>query len=209
MAAGATILTFDQHCGMDGRPQSTEAALVELARSGDLDAFDLLMRAHQSQVFRTAWRLLGTREDAQDAAQEVFLRFYRYLDGFDTVRSLAPWLYRVTVNVCRDMARRRRRRRAVSLEDAAATGQLDSRDPAPDPAAAAVLGEEIHIVEEALGTLSERAREALVLRDIEGLSTAEVASAMGSSESTVRSHICRARLKIREYRDRKMKGTSS
>ncbi|MCP3956707.1 MAG: sigma-70 family RNA polymerase sigma factor [bacterium] len=180
------------------------ADLVVQAR-GDARAFDRLMRAHERQVFTVAWRLLGRVEDAQDAAQEVFLRLYRHLDRFDPTRPLAPWLYRVTINVCRDLGRRRNVRKAVSLEEAEQARPLESVDPASDPGAVASLAEERRIAEQALATLADKERAALVLRDVEGLTTAEVARALGSSEPTVRSQICRARLKMKKYRDWKLR----
>ncbi len=202
MDTEAAIITFNGHEAQagSGEPES----LVARAQSGDWGAFDGLMRAHQRQVFGTARRLLGSPEDAQDAAQEVFLRLYRYLDRLDSGRALAPWLYRVTVNVCRDLARRRRVRRTVSLQEAGEAGLPEPRDPRADPAAAAVVAEEHRIVEEGIATLAEKERSALVLRDVEGLSTAEVAAILGTTETTVRSHICRARLKIKKYRDRRL-----
>ncbi|MBI4470561.1 MAG: sigma-70 family RNA polymerase sigma factor [Acidobacteria bacterium] len=98
-------------------PGTEEAAreLVLRARTGDAEAFDQLMVLHQRRVLNTAWRLLGQLEDAKDAAQEVFLRLYRFLPRLDGDRDLRPWLYRVTINVCRDAERRRRSGGTVSL----------------------------------------------------------------------------------------------
>lgn len=183
------------------------AALVMRARA-DARAFDRLMQVHERQVFATAWRLLGCREDAQDAAQEVFLRLFRYLDRFDSGRPLSPWLYRVTVNVCRDLGRRRQARRAVSLEELENSQPLPSDDPATDPGAVASLRQERRLIADALATLAAKERAAVVLRDIQGLTTAETAAVLGSSEATVRSQICRARLKIKSFRERELRRRS-
>src|ERR1039457_4680119 len=86
------------------------AGLLDRAKTGDLDAFDQLMRANEKQVLGTALRLLGNLADAQDAAQEAFLRLYKSLNRLPDVQEIKPWLYRVTVNVCNDMHRARRRR---------------------------------------------------------------------------------------------------
>lgn len=176
--------------------------LLARARRGDTVAFDQLMQRHERQVYGTARRLLGHPEDAQDAAQEVFLRLYRFLDRLEPGRPLAPWLYRVTVNVCRDLGRRRRGRQTVPLAEA----EHLAADGTADPAARAAVREEKRIVEEALARLSAKEREALVLRDVEGLSTEEVAAVLGSSPPTVRSQICHARLKLRRFRQRRLKG---
>ncbi len=197
MATDAAIIAFNTRAGLGPAPAHGDRAGVTARRR---DHFERLMKAHERRVFQTAWRLLGDRADAQDAAQEVFLRLFRYRDRFDDRRPLEPWLYRVTVNVCRDLGRRRNVRRAVSLDELEETRPLVSED--PDPGAAAQVTEERRIVEQALATLAEKERTALVLRDVQGLSTAEVAEVLGSSQTTVRSQICRARLKIKKYRDR-------
>ncbi len=189
--------------GTSAVPAGEDAADVTAPLSGEARAFERLMKIHERRVFNTARRLLGSVEDAQDAAQEVFLRLYRFLDRFDSGRPLEPWLYRVTVNVCHDLGRRRRRAQpAISLEELEQKRPVAAAD--PDPGAAAQIAEEKRIVEQAIATLAEKERAALVLRDVEGLSTAEVAEVLGSSQPTVRSQICRARLKIKKYRDRKL-----
>jgi RNA polymerase sigma-70 factor (ECF subfamily) len=85
------------------------AALVARAREGDGRAFDRLMIETQERVVGLAWRMLGSREDARDAAQEVYLRVFRHLGRYRSELDFHGWLYRITVNVCRDTARRRRR----------------------------------------------------------------------------------------------------
>lgn len=161
---------------------------IERAGAGP---FEQIMTLHERQVYLTALRLLGRREDAQDAAQEVFLRLHRHLDRIDHAR-LSSWLYRVTVNVCRDLARDRLRHAGPPpAESCAAEG--------PDPQGAAGLAERRRLVAEALVKLPERERAALVLRDIEGLSTREVARILGSAEVTVRSQISSARRKMRGF----------
>jgi RNA polymerase sigma-70 factor (ECF subfamily) len=144
----------------------------------------------------TAWRLLGSKEDAQDAAQEVFLRLYRHLRRVDPKRPLLPWLYRLTVNVCHDL---RRKRRGINAE---AADRVDLASVAADPLAKMTRTEQKLLIARALETLTEKERAAVVLRDIEGLHTAEVASTLGSSEATVRSQISTARVKIKKFVDR-------
>ena len=157
--------------------------------------FESLLRMHEAMVARTALRLTGNRQDAQDAAQEVFLRLHRSLGRMDDSRNLTGWLYRVTVNVCRDILRKRRY--TDSLEDA--------RVAVPSSAEAELSrAQQLKLVEEALRTLPEKERAAVALRDIEGLSTREVAEILGSSEATVRSQISAARMKIRKMLRRRI-----
>jgi RNA polymerase sigma-70 factor (ECF subfamily) len=167
------------------------ADLVARARAGDVQSFEELMTLHQRYVFRSAYRILGHIEDAQDAAQEVFFRLYKYMHRFDTSKSLTPWLYKMTVNVCYDIARKRQHTDQINEEIVAAVAD-ESID----------LTAERKTMALALKTLSEKERAAIVLRDIEGLSTREVAQILGSTETTVRSQISRARIKLKEYRDR-------
>jgi RNA polymerase sigma-70 factor (ECF subfamily) len=171
--------------------------LLSLAKSGDAAAFEALVRIYEIRVARTALRLLGARQDAQDAAQEVFLRLYQRISRIDSAGSLSGWLYRVTVNVSYDILRRRRSSGVVPLEEARL---------AVESSAEADLGREQQrrLVVKALRTLPEKERAALTLRDIEGLSTREVATILGSSEATVRSQISTARLKIRKMLRRRL-----
>ncbi len=172
------------------------AGLLERAKTGDLEAFDQLMRAHEKQVLGTALRLLGNLEDAQDAAQETFLRLYKSLNRLPDIQEIKPWLYRVTVNVCNDMHRARRRRGWEPLTGVEpVTSQLD-------PELAWAHQERGRLVEMALKTLPEKERAAVVLRDMQGLSTREVAGILGSSEVTVRSQISVARGKLKKFTDR-------
>jgi RNA polymerase sigma-70 factor (ECF subfamily) len=187
----------------DEPPERAESArLLRLAKTGDLAAFEQIIIRHERQVFMTALRLLSHLEDAQDAAQEVFLRLHRYLHEFDEGHEFSPWLYRVTVNVCRDIRRKRQKQFMLSLDELRETGELEDVSSSVDPESAIALAEKRRMVAEGLKTLSEKERAALVLRDIEGLSTKEVAHILGSSETTVRSQVSTARVKIKKFIDR-------
>jgi RNA polymerase sigma-70 factor (ECF subfamily) len=174
-----------------GEPAETEesAKWLHLAQSGDVAGFEALLRIHEIRVARTALRLLANRQDAQDAAQEVFLRLHRNLRRIDGACNLSGWLYRVTVNVCHDMLRKRKNDH--SLDDSRLSVESSTE-------ADMEQEQQRRMVVEAVGSLPERERAALTLRDLEGLSTREVAGILGSSEATVRSQISAARLKIRK-----------
>jgi len=167
---------------------------VEAARRGDGAAFEQIVRQYERLVLVTALRLLGDLEDAQDASQEVFLKLYRNLRQVESSKNFSGWLYRVTVNVCHDL---RRRRPFEALEDAPEAVSSD-----PDPQRHTVDAERRRVLEMSLRMLPEKERAALVLRDLEGLSTTEVARALGSSEATVRSQISKARIKVKEFVER-------
>ena len=188
------MLGYGLAAGERGEPEEA-ARWLRLAKSGDAAAFEALLRIHEAPVARTALRLLGNRQDTQDAAQEVFLRLHRNLRQIDGAGNVAGWLYRVTVNVCRDMLRKRKN--VASLDDSRLSVASSME---------ADLGREQQrrLVVEALRALPEKERAALTLRDLEGLSTREVAGILGSSEATVRSQISAARLKIRKILGRRI-----
>ena len=147
----------------------------------------------------TALRLLGNMDDAQDAAQDVFIRMHRHLPKFDSDRPLAPWVYRMTVNVCRDQWNRSSRNRTEDIDDFEIPSKANSTN---DPHRSLRASEDRMILYRALDTLPAKERAAIVLRDIEGLSTAEVADVLESSQVTVRSQISSARLKIKKAVER-------
>ncbi len=154
--------------------------------------FEALVRQYERLVLVTALRIAGNMDDAQDISQEVFLRLYRNLDKVRAMQNLSGWLYRDTVNACFDLRRRHPAGVAVELSDDFASGE-------PDPQQAAAEAERRRALEMSLRILSEKERAALVLRDLEGLSTEEVAEALGSSAATVRSQISKARVKVKGF----------
>jgi RNA polymerase sigma-70 factor, ECF subfamily len=168
------------------------------AKAGDAVAFERILEAHAALVLRTAQRLLLNDADAADAAQEVFVRLHKSLLKFDDERDVLPWLYRMTVNICRDL--RRRRKPSVAIDDLA---EPAAKDPTPEDLLTA--DERRRLMFEALAALSERERDAITLRDLEGLSTAEVAEALGTTETTVRSQISMGRVKLKDYIAAKLK----
>jgi RNA polymerase sigma-70 factor, ECF subfamily len=173
----------------EGRVEFT--LLLERAISGDVSAFEQIILRYERRVFSLAWRLLGKPEDAQDASQEVFLRAFRYLHRFDRRRPFEPWLMKMTVNVCHDLSRKRHAQPQGVIDP-------DVLRAAGDPHRELHTEQQRTILYKALQELPEKERAAIVLRDIEGLSTAEVAEILGSSEATVRSQISSARLKIKK-----------
>lgn len=173
----------------------TARGLLARARKGDLAAFEDLMAMHQRMVMAVAYRLLGSKEDAKDASQEVFLRLHGGLARLDEERELAPWLYRVTVNICHDL--RRKQRHWVALDEA-----REIAERRPDAEQVLTDFQRRRTLAEGLARLPEKERAAVLLRDIEGLSTAEVAAILESTEATVRSQISVARGKLRKFAER-------
>ena len=182
------------------------ARLIERAAAGDLAAFEEIMKHSEQRVMRMTWRMLGNEADARDAAQEVFLRVYKYLGRFKQDQPFFAWVYQITLNVCRDIAKKRRQYNTqfTSLEDGAEAASMVSDDQA-DAEETLIRVQERELIMRAIATLPEREREAILLRDLEGFSTGEVAHIMRSTATTVRSQISSARQKIRVYCGRYLK----
>lgn len=160
--------------------------------AGDRSAFETLVRAHQDRVYRLALGLLGSREDAHDATQEVFLRAYRTLPGWRFEARLTTWLHAVTVNVVREERRRRgsewrKRSRFGALVAPLLPWQR------PDEAARAEA-EELGLL---VAALPPRQREVVVLRVYEGLSVGETAAALAIPPGTVKSNLFKALRSLR------------
>jgi RNA polymerase sigma-70 factor (ECF subfamily) len=189
------------------------ALLVSRARAGDAAAFERIMLDTERRVVATAWRMLGNREDARDAAQEVYLRVYKYLDRFKPEQDFNAWLYRITINVCRDASRKRRgaTRGGGAGDDEFFAARMNEHELAaqeclsPDAEENAIRSQQRSMLMSALETLPEKERAALVLRDLEGLTTEEVARVLRSRPVTVRSQISSARAKLKVHCERLLK----
>jgi RNA polymerase sigma-70 factor (ECF subfamily) len=167
--------------------------LAALARGGDEAAFASLVRRHQGGVRRCAARILGDDEEARDIAQLAFVRAWENLGRYDSTWSFSTWLYRIATNLAIDVLRSRDSRERTHANHLRLVG--DSVGPsAPRDLAE---GEVRRIFAELAVTLTPAQRAAFVLREVEGLATAEVAEAMGCSEATVRNHIFQARATLR------------
>jgi RNA polymerase sigma-70 factor, ECF subfamily len=175
---------------MMDEPESLLAS-IRAARSGDSHAFEQIMLATERRIASLAWHILGDAEEVKEALQETFLRVYRHLRSYDEKRDFFGWLYRISVNVCRDLESRRRRRRFFFLPiEHASEPRVAEED--------FVRKDDVARLMRAIDTLPQKERFAIILRDIEELPTDEVASILGSSPATVRVQISNARAKIRK-----------
>jgi len=171
-------------------PEQDEAALVARVRAGDRAAFGVLAERYAGVARRVARAVLGDPDDADDAAQDALLSALVKLDQYDPRRPFGPWLLRIVANAATDRRRRRKVRRAESLDPALVAGGTR-----PDAAAEQrALAERLR---GALAELSERRRLTVVLFDVEGYSHAEIARILGIPEGTVRSEVFHARRRLR------------
>ena len=175
-----------------------EIILIKKAKKGDISAFETLVKAHEGFVYNLALRSLRQESDAEDAAQEVFIKAWTSLGSFRGECKFSVWLYRITGNVCTDMLRRRSPA-AVSLTlDDDEGGELDIADTAPTPHEALEKKERGAALQRALDALPEDYRRAIMLREAAGLSYDEIASELKIDIGTVKSRIFRARKKLCE-----------
>lgn len=167
--------------------------LVRLARSGDPDAQEAIVRSFENRVLRLARNMMGNLADAEDAAQEAFLRIFRRLDRLDPGRDPSGWVVRVTVHVCCDHLSRRRR-----LSEGPLVGE-DWASGEPGPFVTAEQAQQRQILRRSLGILAPRERAVFVLHEIEGEEVRAIARALRISRITVRRHLSRARSHLRSY----------
>jgi RNA polymerase sigma-70 factor (ECF subfamily) len=185
---------------VDAPPRTSDTApallaAIRLARDGDERAFEEIMLASQQRVALLSWRILGDAEEVKEATQETFLRVYRHLRGYDERQNFFGWLFRVTVNVCRDLEKKRKRRWIFAPFDSAMTIASSARSAHDDLAAR----DDVALLTRAIDALPPKERLAIILRDVEELPTDEVAAILGSTPATVRVQISKARAKLRVW----------
>jgi RNA polymerase sigma-70 factor (ECF subfamily) len=183
-----------------------DAWLVEHARHGDQRAFAVLVQRYERKLVRVLTRLVQQPEQARDLAQETFWRVYNSLDRFDTARRFGPWLFRVGVNLGVDWLRSQKNDVQIwmSIDRTGADGHMACETSTPDPRIRVELAQEVHFV---LALMPVSYRTILVLRDLEGFSSSEVAAIIGRRESTVRWRLCTAREKFRDIWQRRQEVT--
>jgi RNA polymerase sigma-70 factor (ECF subfamily) len=175
------------------RPLETE--LVERARRGDLRAWETIVRTHQGIAFRTAYVMAGNAADAEEAAQDGFVKAYRALGRFRGDAPFRPWLLRIVANEARNRRRSAARRERLSLRAAA---EARPGDAVPSPEAALLSRESQEQLLAAVERLSDDHRDAIACRYLLDLSEDETAAALGIRRGTVKSRVARALERLRE-----------
>ena len=175
--------------------------LVKKSQQGDLSAFELLINKYQQKVYALCYRFAGNQEDANDLAQEVFIRLFQSINKFYFKASFSTWLYRVTTNVCLDKMRKRKRNFNVSIEEPWETEEgyiyISLADQRYNPEILAAQNDVQNIVHHAIQQLPGDQRITLMLREIEGFSYTELAQITQVSIGTVKSRLNRARYNLK------------
>jgi RNA polymerase sigma-70 factor (ECF subfamily) len=194
------LLTGVKPCSLkNSRMECNDLGLVTRARTGDTDAFRVLVERHSRALFRLAYRMTGNQQDAEDVVQDSFLRAYKQLARFDERASFGTWLYRIAVNCSLDLVRsRKRRNELMTPEDSEMDDPivaLPSHDPTPDRVA--MSGEVRDRVAEAMTELSASERTAFVLRHFEGMCIEDVSRVLGCQPGAAKHSVFRAVQKLR------------
>jgi len=189
--------------GTDRQPPDEDQDLVARAQAGDTRAFETLVRRHQRWVFTLALRMIGDAAEAEDLAQDVFLKAYRGLASFRGTSRFSTWLYSIASHHClnaleargRQPLHRRERERAGEDDPPAVLDRLPNGAPRAD--ALLERQERASLVQAALARLKTDQRLVVVLRDIQGMSYEAIAEALGIELGTVRSRLHRARMELK------------
>lgn len=179
----------------------SDADAVERARDGDHGAFRVLVERYQGRLYRVALRVLRDEEKARDAVQDAFLKIYRSLERFEGRSSFYTWAYRLVVNQCLDARRRDRSDRHVEYEEERSleptAGGSDPGGALPRPEDELERAELRGLMQGAIDALPEDARRTFLLREVDGLSYAEIAAALEIPKGTVMSRLHYARRRLR------------
>jgi RNA polymerase sigma-70 factor, ECF subfamily len=192
----------------DAVRRDDDRELVRLAKADDREAFELLVRRHQTRVFAVAGGILRNKEDVQDIAQQVFVKAYFSLKRFDQRAAFSTWLYKITVNECWDLLRKRKVRPLLYESDLSEEQAQEYRgfgEKAMGPDVSDRL-EAKQRVENLLVDLDERDRLMLILKEVQGFSVEEIAEIMEINGNTVKVRLFRARRRITEKVKRRESG---
>jgi RNA polymerase sigma-70 factor (ECF subfamily) len=182
---------------------STDEELVARSIGGDLDSFNQLVLRWERPIYALAYRVIGREEDARDVCQETFLRAFRALGGFKGQAKFSSWLYRITLNLCRDWIRRERRQplaqtpEGVDLVELA--GEAEDTDSVEDLVARKEIGA---AVSKAMALLPEEQRTAIVLKEYHGLTFQEIADMLDCPLSTVKTRLYQGLTVLRRQLER-------
>ena len=169
---------------------SSDEELVARSMGGDLDSFNQLVLRWERPIYALAYRVIGREEEARDVAQETFLRAFRALNGFKGQAKFSSWLYRITLNLCRDWMRRQRRAPTVQIPEGVDPVEMASESGPVESIETLVERRELSaVVEEAMALLPEEQRTAIILKEYHGMTFQEIADLQGCPLSTVKTRL--------------------
>jgi RNA polymerase sigma-70 factor, ECF subfamily len=177
---------------------SDDSDLISRAAGGDATAFQALVERHRSMVYRVAYQFAGNHHDAEDIAQEVFIKVYRSLERFRQDAQLSSWMYRIVMNACIDHRRRHSPAGAAPFGEEAEQKMLNTPEETPGPEETAYAGELGMVLEAEIRRLPAGQRIVFVMRHHQGLKLVEIADALGLAEGTVKRQLHAAVHRLRQ-----------
>ena len=180
------------------RALMADSDLISRAAAGDSTAFQELVERHRSMVYRVAYQFAGNHHDAEDIAQEVFIKVYRSLDKFRQDAQLSSWMYRIVMNACIDHRRRQLPAGAAPFGEEAEQKLLNAPEEAPGPEERAYAGELGEVLEAEIQRLPHGQRIVFIMRHHQGLKLTEIAEALGLAEGTVKRQLHAAVHRLRQ-----------
>jgi RNA polymerase sigma-70 factor, ECF subfamily len=175
-----------------------DSDLISRAAGGDPSAFQALVERHRSMVYRVAYQFAGNHHDAEDIAQEVFIKVYRSLDRFRQDSQLSSWMYRIVMNACIDHRRRQGPAGAAQFGEEVEQKMLNTPEARPGPEDRAYAGELGQVLESEIGRLPKGQRIVFVMRHHQGMKLCEIAVALGLAEGTVKRQLHAAVHRLRQ-----------
>ena len=178
----------------------TDDELVARSIGGDTESFNQLILRWERPIYALAYRLIGREEDARDVCQEAFLRAFRALPGFKGQAKFSSWLYRITLNLCRDWIRRHRRAPLVQVPEGVDVGELVAEQGPSESIEELVSRRELGaVVGEAMALLPEEQRTAIILKEYHGMTFQEIADLQGCPLSTVKTRLYQGLTVLRRH----------
>jgi RNA polymerase sigma-70 factor, ECF subfamily len=181
----------------------TDEDLVDRAQHGDVDSFNQLILRWERPIYALAFRVIGREEDARDISQEAFLRAYRALPGFKGQAKFSSWLYRIALNLCRDLIRRQRRAPVQQMPDGVDPVEMAGERGPVESIEALVARQELSaVVSAAMELLPEEQRTAIILKEYHGMTFKEIADLQGCPLSTVKTRLYQGLTVLRRHLER-------
>jgi RNA polymerase sigma-70 factor (ECF subfamily) len=178
----------------------TDEELVARSRGGDLDSFNQLVLRWERPIFALAYRVIGREEDARDVAQETFLRAFRALGGFKGEAKFSSWIYRITINLCRDWIRRERRTPIAQAPEGIDIIELAGETEPTESIETRISRKELgRVVEKAMALLPEEQRTAIIMKEYHGLTFQEIADLLDCPLSTVKTRLYQGLSVLRKH----------
>ena len=181
----------------------SDAEIIEKVLSGDVDLFEIIVKKYERMVYNLAMVKLQNKENAQDIAQECFLRAYKMLRSYRTDSAFSTWIYRICQNLIYDFYRKNKNIKTVSLSVSdngeSEIKEKDIADTESEPSEQIIRAEKIEKVREIINSLPEDLRDIIILRDLKNISYAQISEMLNVELGTVKSRLSRAREKLKEY----------